>query len=280
MEFLLLAKALVLGSVEGLTEFLPVSSTGHLILVGSLIDFPSDIEKVFYVAIQFGAIIALCWEYRRRIGTVTAGLATQPSARRFAMNVIIACLPAVILGLLFEKQIKAVLFAPVPVAVALIVGGMILLGVEARQRERLGPGRAGRVTSMDEISALDALKVGMAQCFALIPGTSRSGATIVGGMLTGLDRKTATEFSFFLSIPLLFGATFHELVGARHELVPAVLVLFAAGFVAAFVSAFICVRWLLRYIKTHDYTVFAWYRIALGLVILVAAYGGSMGYND
>ncbi|MCG1019206.1 MULTISPECIES: undecaprenyl-diphosphate phosphatase [Burkholderiaceae] len=280
MDLLLLLKALVLGLVEGLTEFLPVSSTGHLILVGELIDFTGDGSKVFDVAIQFGAILAVCWEYRERIGQVVRGLATEPPARRFALNVIVACLPAVVMGLLFEKPIKALLFSPVPVAIALIVGGIILLWVEAAHRRRDGGAvYVARVQSIDELTVVDALKVGLAQCFALIPGTSRSGATIVGGLLTGLERRVATEFSFFLAIPLIFGATVYELVKARDALSVSDIGPFTVGFVTAFVSAFACVRWLLRYIATHDFTVFAWYRIGFGLLVLVASYLAGVTFD-
>ncbi|MEJ2769210.1 undecaprenyl-diphosphate phosphatase [Mycetohabitans sp. B46] len=279
MDLLLLLKALVLGMVEGLTEFLPVSSTGHLILMGELIDFTGDSSKVFDVAIQFGAILAVCWEYRERIGQVVQGLATEPPARRFALNVIVACLPAVVMGLLFEKPIKALLFSPVPVAIALIVGGIILLWVEAAHRRRDGDAYVARVQSIDELTVVDALKVGLAQCFALIPGTSRSGATIVGGLLTGLERRVATEFSFFLAIPLIFGATVYELVKARDALSVSDMGPFTVGFVTAFVSAFACVRWLLRYIATHDFTVFAWYRIGFGLLVLVASYLAGVTFS-
>lgn len=280
MDLLLLLKALVLGMVEGLTEFLPVSSTGHLILVGELIDFTGDSSQVFDVAIQLGAILAVCWEYRQRITDVTAGLRTQRRARRFALNVVVACVPAVVLGLLFEKHIKLVLFAPVPVAIALIAGGVILLWVEARQRRQDDVGHVARVQSIDDLTLADALKVGFAQCFALIPGTSRSGATIVGGLLSGLERRVATEFSFFLAIPLIFGATVYEMSKARDVLIVADIGPFAIGFVAAFMSAFACVRWLLRYIATHDFTAFAWYRIGFGLLVLGATYVGGVAFKE
>lgn len=196
MDWLMACKALILGVVEGLTEFLPVSSTGHLIVAGSLLNFTDDHAKTFDVVIQLGAILAVCWEFRRRIGTVVVGLPSRPDARRFALNVIIATIPAVVLGLLFEKAIKAALFSPVPVAFALVAGGVVILWAEARQRAR--GGAVARVQNVDDLSPLDALKVGLAQCFALIPGMSRSGSTIIGGMLFGLERRVATEFSFFL----------------------------------------------------------------------------------
>jgi undecaprenyl-diphosphatase len=277
MDGILFGKALILGVVEGLTEFLPVSSTGHLVVANTLLNFNDAQAKTFDVVIQFGAILAICWEYRRKIGSVVAGLPTQASARRFALNVIIATIPAVLLGLLFEKSIKSMLFAPVPVSVALVLGGVVILWAEARHRDR---GIAARVTSVDELTYADALKIGLAQCFALIPGTSRSGATIIGGMLFGLERRVATEFSFFLAIPIIFGATLYELAKEWHTLSVDALGLFAVGLVAAFISAFVCIRWLLRYVATHDFTAFAWYRIGFGLLILVVGYSGGLNWAD
>ena len=207
---------------------------------------------------------------------MVAGLGSRPLARRFALNVVIACMPAVALGLLLGKHIKEAFYAPVPVAVALIGGGVVILWADARQRRR---DTDVRVLSVDQISPFDALKVGVAQCFALIPGTSRSGSTIIGGMLFGLERRVATEFSFFLAIPIMFGATLYELVKARAELTASDLEMLLAGSVAAFISAFICVRWLLRYLASHDFTAFAWYRIAFGLLILVTAYGGLIDWS-
>ncbi|CAE6686607.1 Undecaprenyl-diphosphatase [Paraburkholderia aspalathi] len=278
MDWLLACKALILGVVEGLTEFLPVSSTGHLIVAGSLLNFTDEHAKTFDVVIQLGAILAVCWEFRRRIGSVVVGLPSRPDARRFTLNVIIATIPAVVLGLLFEKAIKAALFSPVPVAFALVAGGVVILWAEARQRTR-GDVPA-RVQNVDDLSPLDALKVGLAQCFALIPGMSRSGSTIIGGMLFGLDRRVATEFSFFLAIPIIFGATAYELYKDWHLLSVDALGSFVLGFVAAFISAFACVRWLLRYIAAHDFTVFAWYRIAFGLLILLVGYSGALSWAD
>jgi undecaprenyl-diphosphatase len=277
MDWILFCKALILGVVEGLTEFLPVSSTGHLIVAGSLLDFTGAEAKTFHVVIQFGAILAIVWEYRRKIGAVIMGLPTQPKARRFTANVVIATIPAVVLGLLLEKKIKAVLFSPVPVAVALILGGVVILWAEARQRDR---GVAPRVTSVDELTYADALKVGLAQCLALIPGTSRSGSTIIGGMLFGLERRVATEFSFFLAIPIIFGATVYELAKDWQTLSFDAFGLFAVGMVAAFISGFVCIRWLLRYVATHDFTVFAWYRIGFGLLILAVGYSGALSWAD
>jgi len=278
MDWIVTGKALLLGVVEGLTEFLPVSSTGHLIVAGSLLDFNDAHAKTFDVVIQLGAILAVCWEFRRRIGSVLAGLPIRPDARRFALNVVIATLPAVALGLLFEKAIKTALFAPVPVAMALVVGGLVILWAEARQRAR--DPQPPRVQSVDQLSPLDALKVGCAQCFALLPGMSRSGSTIIGGMLFGLDRRVATEFSFFLAIPIIFGATAYELLKSWHLLSTDVLGVFTIGFVAAFVSAFACVRWLLRYIAAHDFTAFAWYRIGFGLLILLVGYSDGLDWSE
>ncbi|HEY1995673.1 undecaprenyl-diphosphate phosphatase [Paraburkholderia sp.] len=277
MDGILAVKALLLGVVEGLTEFLPVSSTGHLIVAGSLLDFDNAYSKTFDVVIQLGAILAVCWEFRRRIGDVVAGLPARPDARRFVLNVIIATLPAIVLGLLFEKTIKDALFSPVPVAVALVAGGVVILWAEARQRARgeVPP----RVQRIDSLTAFDALKVGLAQCFALIPGMSRSGSTIIGGMLFGLERRVATEFSFFLAMPIIFGATAYELAKNWHTLSTDALGMFTVGFAAAFVSAFVCVRWLLRYIASHDFTVFAWYRIGFGLLILLVGYSDALDWS-
>jgi undecaprenyl-diphosphatase len=255
---------------------LPVSSTGHLIVVGSLLNFTDEHAKTFVVVIQLGAILAVCWEFRRRIGGVVVGLPSQPEARRFTLNVIIATIPAIVLGLLFEKSIKSALFSPVPVAFALVAGGVVILWAEARQRA--SGESAARVRRVDDLSVLDALKVGLAQCLALIPGMSRSGSTIIGGMLFGLERRVATEFSFFLAIPIIFGATAYEFYKDWQVLSAHALGSFALGFVAAFVSAFICVRWLLRYIASHDFTVFAWYRIGFGLLILLVGYSGALSW--
>jgi undecaprenyl-diphosphatase len=271
MDLILAIKALIMGIVEGLTEFLPISSTGHLILAGSLLDFTGEKMKVFEIVIQGGAMLAVIWEYRARIGAVLGGLFSDPKAQKFALNLVIAFLPAALLGFLFNKKIKAVLFAPVPVALAFIIGGIIILWVE--RRNRANP-VVVRIQSVDDMTMLDALKVGLAQAFALVPGTSRSGATIIGGMLFGLSRKAATEFSFFLAIPTLLAATVYSLYKERALLSAADIPLFSVGTVAAFISAFLCVRWLLRYISSHDFTAFAWYRIVFGIVVIASAYGG------
>ncbi|MBI1772619.1 MAG: undecaprenyl-diphosphate phosphatase [Burkholderiales bacterium] len=281
MDLLLAVKIIIMGIVEGLTEFLPISSTGHLILTGSLLNFTGEKMKVFEIVIQAGAIFAVCWEYRAKIASVVGGLGTDPKARKFALNLIVAFLPAAILGLLFSKKIKAVLFAPVPVALAFIIGGIIILFVERKHAGADSHDSShARVQTVDDMSLLDALKIGLAQSLALIPGTSRSGATIVGGMLFGLSRKAATEFSFFLAIPTLLGATVYSLYKAREDLSMVDLPMFSLGTVAAFISAFFCVRWLLRYISSHNFNVFAWYRIAFGIMILITAYTGAITWAD
>jgi undecaprenyl-diphosphatase len=277
MDIVLALKALIMGLVEGFTEFLPISSTGHLILAGSLLNFTGEKVKVFEIAIQAGAMLAVIWEYRVKIANVLAGAFSDRNAQRFLMNIVIAFLPAAILGFIFANAIKRGLFAPVPVALAFIIGGLVILWVE--RRARLNPVSV-RVHSVDDMTPLDAIKVGCAQAFALIPGTSRSGATIIGGMLFGLSRKAATEFSFFLAIPTLLGATFYSLYKERALLSAADLPLFGIGTISAFVSAFLCVRWLLRYISTHDFTVFAWYRIVFGLVVLASAYTGLVVWAE
>jgi len=268
--------ALILGVVEGLTEFLPVSSTGHLIVAGSLLGYTGEQAKVFEIVIQAGAILAVCWEYRARLLAVVAGLPGKREAQRFVLHLLIAFLPAAILGLLFSKLIKSRLFAPVPVALAFIVGALIILWVERRQRR--APSTI-RIDNVDAIRWPDALKIGIAQAFALIPGTSRSGATIIGGMLFGLSRPAATEFSFFLAIPTLLAACAYEFVRNRTLLSSADLTAFGIGFVAAFVSAFLCVRWLIRYVSRHDFVPFAWYRIAFGLLILFTAWSGTVRWD-
>lgn len=266
-----LAVALILGIVEGLTEFLPISSTGHLIVAGSLLGYVGDEAKVFEIAIQSGAMLAIVWEYRARFRRVVAGALHDRAAQRFLVNIAIAFMPAAVLGLLLGKAIKATLFHPVPVALAFIVGALVILWVERRQRMRSRP---ARVAEVDDMTATDALKVGIAQAFALIPGTSRSGATIIGGMLFGLSRKAATEFSFFLAVPTLMAAGAYSAWKDRALLAHADPAFFAVGFIAAFVSALLCVRWLIRYVARHDFVPFAWYRIVFGAVVLVTAYAG------
>ena len=268
MDLVLLAKAAVMGVVEGLTEFLPISSTGHLILAGALLGFDDEKAKVFDIAIQTGAILAVIIVYWQKIRDTLVALPTQKQAQRFALNVLIAFVPAVILGLLFGKAIKANLFTPAVVASTFIIGGFIILWVERR------PATTVRIHGVDEMSPMDALKVGLAQCLAMIPGTSRSGATIIGGMLLGLSRKAATDFSFYLAIPTLIGAGAYSLFKERALLSAADLPMFGVGLLFSFISAWLCVRWLLRYISSHSFTPFAWYRIAFGIVVLATAWSG------
>jgi undecaprenyl-diphosphatase len=262
-----------MGIVEGLTEFLPISSTGHLILAGHLLGFRGATGKVFEIAIQTGAIVAVILVYRERLRATLAGLGSDARAQRFARNVAIGFAPAAVLGLLFGHVVQEHLFTPHVVATTFILGGLVILWAERRQ----AAARIARVATVDEMSATDALKVGLAQCLALVPGTSRSGATIIGGMLFGLDRKAATEFSFFLSIPTLIGAGVWSLWKERALLTLADLPVFAVGLVFAFASAWVCVRWLLRYVSTHTFVPFAWYRIAFGVVVLATA---ALGWID
>ncbi|MEJ8855336.1 undecaprenyl-diphosphate phosphatase [Variovorax robiniae] len=274
MDIVLLAKAAIMGIVEGLTEFLPISSTGHLILAGSLLGFDDDKAKVFDIAIQTGAIFAVILVYWQKIHSTVVALPRQAKARRLALNIFIGFLPAVVLGLLFGKYIKAHLFIPAVVASTFIIGGFIILWVEKRP-----PGTV-RIENVDDMTPMDALKVGLVQCFAMIPGTSRSGATIIGGMLLGLSRQAATDFSFFLAIPTLIGAGVYSLYKERALLSMADLPLFGVGLAFSFISAWLCVRWLLRYISTHDFVPFAWYRIAFGIVVLATAWSGLVVWAD
>jgi len=273
MDLLLVLKALVMGVVEGLTEFLPISSTGHLIITGELIGFLTREERgAFEIFIQLGAILAVVWEYRRRLIGVVAGLSHDPAARRFVTNLIIAFLPAAVIGLLTAIYIKAHLFSAVPVAIALIVGGVLILWAERREH-------VITVQEVEEMTWRDALKIGFAQCFALIPGTSRSGATIIGGLLFGLSRRAATEFSFFLAIPTLSAAALYDLYRQREVVTGEIAGLLLVGLVAAFISAFIAVRGLLRYISRHDFSAFAWYRIGFGLLVLATGWFGLIDWH-
>ena len=273
MDLYPLLQALILGIVEGLTEFLPISSTGHLILAGDLLDFNDERGKLFEIVIQSGAILAVCWEYRTRIARTFAGLGRDAEANRMVINIAIAFLPLAVLGLIFGKAIKATLFNPVAVATAFIVGAFVILWAERRDH-------VVRIERVEDMTTLDAIKLGLAQALALIPGTSRSGATIIGGLLFGLSRKAATEFSFFLAIPTLLGATVYQLYKERHLLSMDDVGLWAVGFVSSFISAFLCVRWLLRFISSHDFTAFAWYRIAFGLVVLATWQWGLVDWTS
>ena len=272
MDIELLVKAAIMGIVEGLTEFLPVSSTGHLILAGTLLDFHDERGKLFEIVIQSGAILAVVWEFRRKIGSVLAAAPRDAGARRLLLNVGIAFLPLALLGLAFGTALKAHFFNAATVATTFILGGFLILWAERRNH-------VVRVESVDDLTPLDALKVGIAQCFALIPGTSRSGATIIGGLLFGLSRQVATEFTFYLAIPTLGLASLYSLYDQRALLTRDDLGMWVVGMVAAFISAFACVRWLLRYISTHTFVPFAWYRIAFGLLVLATAWTGTVDWS-
>jgi len=247
-----------------------------LIVAGSLLGYTGERAKLFEIVIQAGAILAVCWEYRVKLLAVARGLFTDASAQRFVLNLFVAFLPAAILGLALGSAIKAHLFAPVPVASAFVIGAFIILWVERLQKRNA---TAKRIENIDDIRWPDALKIGLAQSLALIPGTSRSGATIIGGMLFGLSRVAATEFSFFLAIPTLLAATGYEFVKNRALLVGSDLSMIGVGFIVAFVSAFLVVRWLLRYVAHHDFVPFAWYRIAFGVVILGTAWAGLVRWD-
>ena len=262
MDTLLLVKAFILGLVEGATEFLPISSTGHLIIVGDLLNFNDDKGKVFEIVIQLAAIFAVCWEYRTKLIDTALHITSQSKAQQFVLNLFLAFLPASILGLAFHSAIKHYLFSPITVAFALIVGGFAILFIEKLQLQT-------PTTTIDDLKPWQALKIGFAQSLALFPGVSRAGATILGGMLFGLNRKTATEFSFFLAIPIMFAATILDVYKSRDILSLADINLFAAGFVTAFLSALVAIRFLLRFVATHDFKVFAWYRIIFGTIVLL-----------
>lgn len=255
--------ALLLGLVEGITEFLPVSSTGHLILARALLGLEGAAVDRMLIVIQGAAILAVCWEYRRRLASTVRRLGSSPEARRFALNVIVAFLPLATLGLLFEEPIENVLFSPVPVSIALVVGGVLILWAERRTHRESIP-------SVDDVRVPDAVKLGFFQALALVPGTSRAAATILGGLLIGMSRRAATEFSFFLAIPTLIAATLYKLWEARGTLTVDELGLLAAGSASAFVSALLTVRLFLRFVGTHSFASFAWYRIVFGVAVLVS----------
>lgn len=272
MDFTTLLSALILGIVEGLTEFLPISSTGHLILVGQLLGFTGEKAKVFMIAIQLAAIFAVVWEYRARLGHVIVTLHTEPSSRRLGINLMAGFLPAAVLGLLYYKEIKAYLFNPIVVASALIIGGILILWAERRRH-------TVTTETLEDLNWQDALAVGFAQALAMIPGTSRSGATIIGGLFLGMSRKAAAEFSFFLAIPTMFAATAYDFYKNWRLFDTQDIPLFAIGGAAAFISALIAVRTLIKFVSRHDYTVFAWYRIVFGGVVLATAYTGLVDWG-
>lgn len=271
IDWILLSKALILGIVEGLTEFLPISSTGHLIIVGSLLGYTDEQSKVFKIVIQFGAILAVCWLYRERILRMLLRMWSPTPERRFALNILIAFLPAMVLGVLFHDTIKTYLFNPITVAGALIVGGLIILYIERRPPHV-------QFAEAEDIGWREALKVGFAQAVAMFPGVSRAGATIMGGLIFGLSRKAATELSFFLAIPTMLAATLYDLYQSQDLLAIGDLPVFGVGFVAAFLAAMLSVKMLLRYVSTHSFEIFAWYRIGFGLLVLVTAATGLVSW--
>ena len=277
MDSVVLIKAAIMGVVEGLTEFLPISSTGHLILAGALLGFDDEKAKVFDIAIQTGAIVAVILVYWQKIRETLIALPSDKQAQQFALNVFVAFVPAVVLGLLFGKAIKAHLFTPEVVATTFIVGGFIILWAERRQAASQG---AVRIHAVEEMRIWDALKVGLVQCLAMVPGTSRSGATIIGGMLLGLSRKAATDFSFYLAIPTLIGAGAYSLFKERALFSLADVPTFVVGLVFSFLSAWLCIRWLLRFIATHSFVGFAYYRIAFGVLVLLTAWTGTVQWTD
>ncbi len=264
MDWLRHLHAVILGIVEGATEFLPISSTGHLIIAGDLLGFNNDQGKVFEIVIQLGAILAVCWLYRRKLIDTLVTIQSRSKSQQFFLNLIIGFIPSGVMGLLFASKIKAHLFNPISVAIALILGALVIFWIERPRAQT----RAPRVHEVDDMSARDALMVGLAQCVSLIPGTSRAGATIIGGMLAGLSRRTATEFSFFLAIPTMFAATFYDVYKHRDLLNAGDASVFAVGFVVSFIAALIAVKALIRFVSSHTFRGFAWYRIILGVLVL------------
>jgi undecaprenyl-diphosphatase len=278
-------KAALMGIVEGLTEFLPISSTGHLILSASILDFTGPSVKVFTIVIQSGAILAVVWQYRSRVASTFQGLTSQPIAQRFARNLLIAFMPTMLVGALFYKAIKEKLFHPVPVAIAFIVGGVIILWVERVYSQRTTQLESTkhlshRIETVDDMGLFDAFKVGLLQCLGMIPGMSRSGSTIIGSLFFGFSRQAATEFSFYLGIPALLGAGVFSIIKNRALLHWSDLPTLLIGTVFSFVFALLCIRWLIRYVPTHNFVVFAWYRIVFGLIVLLTAWQGWVVWAD
>lgn len=257
-----LIKAFVLGLVEGATEFIPVSSTGHLILAGEWLGFEGDFAATFEIFIQLGAILAVVWLYRVKLWRSVANVRTDPVAQRLIVNLAIAFVPAAAVGFFIHDWIKATLFTPVTVAGALVVGGLGIIAVERWKPEP-------RVPDVDDVRPPAALGVGLAQILSLFPGVSRSGATIMGGLALGLSRRAATEFSFFVSIPIMIAATMFELISSRELLSTDVIPVLAVGFITSFVSAVIVVRAFLRFVSRHSFAPFAWYRILVGAILLL-----------
>jgi len=264
-------EAFILGLVEGITEFLPVSSTGHLILTRDLLGLEGDAVDRQLIIIQGAAILAVVWEFRQKLFSTAFTLHTSAVSRRFLLNLFIVSVPLAVLGLAFEHQIKAVLFNAVTVAIALIVGGVIILWAERRPHEE-------RITDVDQLTWKDALKLGLFQALALIPGTSRSGATIIGGLLSGLSRRTAAEFSFFAALPALIAATLYEIYKARDDFANTDPTPLFVSCMVSFVSALLATKFLIRFVSKHSFGAFAWYRIAFGALILITAFTGLISW--
>ena len=274
MDILILFKALILGVIEGLTEFLPISSTGHLIVFGNLMNFQSN-GKVFEIAIQLGAVLAVVFEYRQRFTHIIKGLGKERTANRFVLNLFIAFIPAAIVGLLFSKQIKLHLFNPITVATMLVLGGFFILWVEKRQVTA-----KPKVNHVDDMRPIDAFVVGCAQICALIPGTSRSGSTIMGGMLWGLERKTATEFSFFLAVPMMIAATGYDILKNYRLFTLQDVGQITIGFILEFIAGLLAVKALMKFVSSKNYVPFAYYRIVFGGLILLTWMLGWVSWSE
>ena len=262
MDLYLLWVAFILGIVEGITEFIPVSSTGHLILAAELLQFNDDSSKVFEIFIQLGAILAVIVQYKSKLILTFKGALHEKVAQNFILHLFIAFLPAAIMGLLFHKMIKLHLFNPIIVGISLIIGGFIMILIEKKLTIKTK-------TNVDQITKKQALVIGLAQCFALIPGVSRSASTIMGGLISGLDRKTATEFSFFLAIPIIFAASLFDLATNFSVLNMHHIPIFSIGFITAFVSALLIIKVFIKYVANHDFVIFGWYRILIGIIAVI-----------
>lgn len=258
-------QAMILGAVEGLTEFIPVSSTGHLILLIDILKFAAPPGKVFEIIIQLGSILAVCWLFRQKLFYLLKTAPNNPTSQHFIITLLIAFLPAAFLGALCHRYIKEVLFNPTVVSVSLIVGGIAILAVE-----RFKP--APEISALENISYRKALILGLLQCIAMIPGTSRSGATIMGALLLKLNRKTATEFSFFLAIPTMLGATVYDIYKNYYLLQLDHLELIAVGFISAFITALFVVKYVTNFVSRHGFGIFAYYRIIIGSIMLYFCY--------
>ncbi|ESK38096.1 undecaprenyl-diphosphatase UppP [Acinetobacter nectaris CIP 110549] len=273
MDLILLFKAAIMGLVEGVTEFLPISSTGHLILTGQLLDFWTPEKRdMFSVAVQIGAIAAVIYQYWNKLwGALIGAVTGDEQGRRLSINLIVATIPIMAVGLTFGETVKSYLFNAITVAVALIIGGFIILWAERRQHKTVSH-------EVEQLTFKQAALIGLIQCFALVPGTSRSGSTIIGSLFLGVSRKAAAEFSFFLGIPVLMGAGLLDMYKMRHDLHIEDMEILGAGIIVAFISALLVIRALIRYVSKHDFSVFAYYRIVFGLFILVTWWTGWVNW--